>query len=66
MVPNPDSKNLESRLGNKPPKFKRKARAKAAVVDEFVANWPGLPGKAGPDRSAGTSRVKVHPKRIGL
>lgn len=65
-MPNPDSGNLETALGNKPPKFKRKPLAKAASVNESVANWPGLPGKAGPDRSMGTPRVKVHPKRIGL
>ncbi len=65
-MPNPDSGNLQSALGNTPPKFKRKPRAKSAVVNESTANWAGLPGKAGPDRSAGVKKLKVHPVSKGL
>lgn len=32
-----------------------------------TANWPGTPGKHQPrDRSAGTPRVKAHPKSEGI
>ena len=65
-MPNPDSGNLPSALGNKPPKFKRKPGAPAATVNEKTANWPGLPGKGGPDRSAGVKKLKVHPTAAGL
>ncbi len=65
-MPNPDSGNLDSQLGNTPPKFKRKARAPAATVNERTANWPGLPGKSGPDRSAGVKKLKIHPASQGL
>ena len=63
---NPDSGKLQSRLGNTPPKFKRKPSAKAAVVNERTADWPGLPGKTGPDRSAGVKKLKIHPMSRGL
>lgn len=65
-MPNPDSGNTDSKLGNTPPKFKRKPRAKAATVVEKVANWPGLAGKSGPERSAGISKLKIHPTSTGL
>ena len=35
-------------------------------VTERTAAWPGLPGKAGPDRSAGVTKVKIHPKSEGI
>ncbi len=64
---NPDSGNLETQLGNTPPKFKRKAGGKAATVNEKTANWPGLPGPTQPrDRSAGVKKLKVHPMSKGL
>ena len=63
---NPDSGNLSSKLGNRPAKFKRKAGAKAATVNERTAAWPGLPGKAGPDRSAGVKKLKILPHSRGL
>ena len=28
-------------------------------VNEKSINWPGLPGKSGPDRSAGTKKPKT-------
>lgn len=31
-----------------------------------TANWPGLPGKAGPDRSGGTPEEKVYAYAQGL
>ncbi len=65
-MPNPDSGNLETQLGNKPPKFKRKARARAVTVNERTASWPGLPGKTGPNRSAGVKKLKTHPMSKGL
>ena len=66
-MPNPDSGNLDSQLGNTPPKFKRKAGAKAASVNERTANWGGLPGPTQPrDRSAGVKKLKIHPMSKGL
>ena len=63
---NPDAGNSDSQLGNTPPKFKRPAGAPAAKVNERTANWPGLPGKTGPDRSAGVKKLKIHPASKGL
>jgi hypothetical protein len=63
---NADSGNIETQLGNKPPVFKRKAGAKEPPFNEKTASWPGLAGKAGPDRSAGVKRVKAHPVSKGL
>ena len=65
-MPNPDSGNLDSQLGNRPPKFKRKARGSAGTVNERTASWPGLPGKTGPNRSAGVKKLKIHPMSKGL
>ena len=66
-MPNPDSGNLETQLGNRPPKFKRKARAPAAKVNERTANWPGLAGPPQPrNRSAGVKKLKIHPMSKGL
>lgn len=33
---------------------------------ESVPNWAGLPGKTGPDRSAGVKKLKTHPQQKGL
>ena len=66
-MPNPDSGNTPSALGNTPPKFKRKAPAPAAKVVERTANWPGLAGPPQPrDRSAGVKKLKIHPTSEGL
>ncbi len=35
-------------------------------VDEKTANWPGLPGKSGPNRSNGVRKVKTHAKSEGV
>ena len=64
---NPDSGNIETQLGNTPPKFKRRAGAAAAKVNERTATWPGLPGKTQPrDRFAGAKKLKIHPMSKGL
>ncbi len=63
---NPDSGNTDSKLGNAPPKFQRRAPAPAAKVNERTAAWPGLPGKTGPDRSAGVKKLKIYPTSKGL
>ena len=64
---NPDFSDLGSKLGNRPPKFKRKAGAPAAKVNERTANWPGLAGPPQPrDRSAGVKKLKIHPLSRGL
>ena len=65
-MPNPDSGNSDSVLGNTPPKFKRKPRGAEPGIVEKTANWPGLPGKSGPDRSAGVKKLKIYPASKGL
>ena len=65
-MPNPDSGNTDSKLGNTPPKFNRRASAPAAKVNEKTANWPSLPGKSGPNRAAGVKKLKIHPTSQGL
>ncbi len=65
-MPNPDSGNSDSALGNTPPKFKRNAPAPAANVNERTAAWPGLPGPTGPNRAAGVKKLKIHPTSQGL
>lgn len=39
---------------------------KANVTADSTANWPGIPGKAGPDRSAGVEKVKTTVKSEGI
>ncbi|MCP4900116.1 MAG: hypothetical protein GY906_24360 [bacterium] len=63
---NPDSGNTDSGLGNKPPSFKRKPSAKQPPFNVRTANWGGLPGKTGPNRSAGIPKVKIHATSEGL
>lgn len=65
-MPNPDSGNLPSKLGNTPPKFKKKASGSRGSVNEDTANWQGLPGKSGPNRSAGVKKLKIHAMSKGL
>ncbi len=60
-MPNPDAQNL-----NQPKKFTRAKAGPAGAVNERTANWPGLPGKSGPNRSAGVKKVKIHAKSEGL
>lgn len=31
-----------------------------------TASWPGLPGKSGPERSAGVTKVKTNPRSEGI
>jgi hypothetical protein len=40
--------------------------SKDDVKSESTASWPGLPGKAGPDRSAGVEKVKTTVKSEGV
>ena len=43
----------------------KKAPAPSAVT-ESTANWPGLPGKSGPNRTNGVGKSKAHPKSEGI
>ena len=45
---------------------KKKAGDKGSVSEGKGVNWPGLPGKAGPNRSAGVKKVKTHHKSKGI
>lgn len=40
--------------------------AAPSPMNEKTVNWPGLPGKSGPNRSVGVPKAKVHPKSEGL
>jgi len=64
-MPNPDSGNFSSELANKPSKFKRKASGSASIPDKTV-NWPGLSFGEGPNRSAGVTKLKIHPVSKGI
>ena len=43
-----------------------KSGSKATSLDETTADWPGLPGKSGPDRSNGVKKVKTNAKSEGI
>lgn len=60
-MPNPNFKQMS---GESPPKSK--AGPGAPEIKEKTANWPGLPGKAGPDRSQGVKKLKQSPKSEGI
>ncbi len=38
----------------------------AGALTEKTASWPGLPGKSGPNRANGVTKVKIYPKSEGL
>ncbi len=40
--------------------------SKSDTVNESTVNWPGVPGKTGPDRSAGVEKVKTSAKSDGI
>lgn len=40
--------------------------SKSDTVNESTVNWPGAPGKTGPDRSAGVEKVKTTAKSDGI
>ena len=42
------------------------ARAPSAAVSIKTANWPSLPGKAGPNRSNGVAKASAHAKSEGV
>jgi len=41
-------------------------RGGSQAMPEKTANWPGLPGKAGPDRSNGVKKCKCYPVSKGI
>lgn len=63
---NPDFRDFDKKLGNTPTHLKRGPRGKEPGLKEKTAAWPGLPGKAGPNRSAGVKKLKIHPASTGL
>ncbi len=46
-----------------PPKPGRAARSDMPMK---TANWGGLPGGTGPNRSNGVTRAKIHPQSDGI
>lgn len=40
--------------------------SKSDTVNESGPSWPSLPGKTGPDRSAGVQKVKTSAKSEGI
>lgn len=44
--------------GNSAPNTKVGKGSKGTVTEKAI-NWPGLPGKSGPERSAGTKKTKT-------
>ena len=65
-MPNPDFRDFDNQLGNKAKGFKRSTPAKSAAFKVGTANWPGLAGKSGPNRSAGVKKLKIHATSEGL
>ena len=51
--------------GIKPPPTGRSG-PKSDTVTEKTADWGGLPGKSGPDRSNGVEKLKTDAKSEGL
>ena len=62
---NPDFREFDTELGNKGKKFRPKSVGSVGFVEK-TANWPGLAGPPGPNRSAGVKKLKVNPKSVGL
>lgn len=60
------NKDFNQDMGDMPAKPKRGPATSSHSVNEKTANWGGLPGKAGPDRSDGVQKVKQSPKSEGL
>ena len=63
---NPDFREFDTELGNKAKKFTRRKPAKEPPFVEKTAAWAGLPGKTGPNRSAGVKRARIYPKSEGV
>ena len=66
-MPNPDfsenKRGLGGRASKPPPTGTRLTTPK---FTEKTAAWGGLPGKTGPNRSAGVKKIRAHPKSEGL
>lgn len=43
-----------------------KGTAQPSSLNMSVANWPGLPGKAGPDRAQGMPEEKIYAQAKGI
>ena len=57
--PNQKSKNMRAKRMNAPD-------ASNASFPEKTANWPDVPGKKGPNRSAGVKKAKVYAQSKGV
>ena len=63
---NPAFRDFDKQLGNTPTHLKRGPRGKEPGLSVKTANWPGLPGKSGPNRSAGVKKTKTYATSTGL
>jgi len=67
-MPNPNFSEFakdKARAGGKSPP-KEKSPGGKGSMNVKTAGWGGLPGKSGPNRSAGVSRAKTYAKSSGL
>jgi len=53
------------RTGSKAPPTGVRMKGEPSIK-EGAPNWPGLPGKSGPDRSGGTKKIKTHAVSKGI
>ncbi len=58
--------NYNDQTKNSQPAKNSKSGTKGSVSEGKGINWPGLPGKSGPDRSAGVKKVKTTTKSQGI
>lgn len=65
---NQNFSDFPERKANAAPKVTPKKAGKPArsAMPMNTANWGGLPGGTGPNRSNGVTKLKAHPKSEGL
>lgn len=67
-MPNPIHNNMHgaNRKGGQGPSPQASGSSPKLSMPEKTANWGGLPGKTGPNRSGGVKKLKVYPKSEGI
>ena len=61
-----EHRESKSRAGGPKPPSPGSPKGVKGSLNERTANYPDVPGKTGPDRSAGVKKVKTHPQSKGL